>query len=100
MGIVDVEMGHLEAISKMPNGPISASGLNHNPRNIIIYSSGYNSTPSLTSNHFPIFEIASNNQAGLFRAEGHSWFLLNAYLVNLKMANIFSTFSYLLQSLG
>ena len=59
MGIVDVEMGHLEAISKMPNGPISTSGLNRNPQNIYIYSSGYDSTPSLTSNHFSIYEIPS-----------------------------------------
>ncbi len=31
---------------KMPNSPISASGLNRNPRNIYIYSSGYDSAPS------------------------------------------------------
>ena len=43
----------------MLNGPISASGLNCNPRNIHIYSSGYDPAPSLTSNHFSIFEIAS-----------------------------------------
>ena len=43
----------------MPNGPISASGLNRNPQNIYIYSSGYDSTPSLISNHFSIFEMAS-----------------------------------------
>ena len=43
----------------MPNSPISASGLNRNPQNIYIYSSGYDPTPSLTSNHFSIFEIAS-----------------------------------------
>ena len=43
----------------MPNGPISASGLNRNPRNITIYSSGYDTAPSLTSNHFSIFEMAS-----------------------------------------
>ena len=51
---------NIEAISKMPNGPISASGLNRNPRNITTYSCGYDPTPSLTSNHFSIFEIASN----------------------------------------
>jgi hypothetical protein len=45
----------------MPNSPISASGLNRNPQNIHIYSCGYDPTPSLTSNHFPIFEIASIN---------------------------------------
>ena len=49
----------LEAISKMPNSPISTSGLNRNPRNIHIYSSGYDPAPSLTSNYFSIFEIAS-----------------------------------------
>ena len=50
----------LEAISKTPNGPISTSGLNRNPRNMYIYSSGYDPVPSLTSNHFSIFEMASN----------------------------------------
>ena len=63
----------LDAISKMSNGsfdrlmtlseiegPISASGLNRNPQNIYIYSSGYDSAPSLTSNYFSIFEMASN----------------------------------------
>ena len=49
----------LEAISKMPNSPISVSGLNRNPRNINIYSSGYNPSPSLTSNYFSNFEMAS-----------------------------------------
>jgi len=49
----------LEAISKMPNGPISASGLNRNPRNITTYSCGYDPAPSLTSNHFSVFEMAS-----------------------------------------
>jgi hypothetical protein len=43
----------------MPNGSISSSGLNRNPQNIDIYSSGYESAPSLTSNHFSIFEMAS-----------------------------------------
>ncbi len=43
----------------MPNSPISTSGLNRNPQNIYIYSSGYDSTPSLTSNYFSIFEMAS-----------------------------------------
>jgi hypothetical protein len=51
----------LEAISKMPNSPISSSGLNRNPQNIAIYSSGYDTVPSLTSNYFSIFEIATNN---------------------------------------
>jgi len=51
---------NLEAISKVPNGPISMSGLNRNPRNIDIYSSGYDPAPSLTSNNFSVFEIASN----------------------------------------
>ena len=50
---------YLEANSKMPNSPISTSGLNRNPQNITIYSSGYDPTPSLTSNHFSFFEIAS-----------------------------------------
>jgi hypothetical protein len=36
------------------------SGLNRNPQNIQIYSSGYDSSPSLNSNHFSIFEMASN----------------------------------------
>ena len=57
-------IGHLlliiEAISKMPNSPISASGLNRNPRNIAIYSSGYAPAPSLTLNYFSVFEIAFN----------------------------------------
>jgi hypothetical protein len=44
----------------MPNSPISSSGLNRNPRNIYIYSSGYDPAPSLTSNYFSIFEIPSN----------------------------------------
>jgi len=43
----------------MPNGPISVSGLNRNPRNIHIYYSGYDPALSLTSNHFSIFEMAS-----------------------------------------
>jgi len=43
----------------MPNSPISTSGLNRNPQNIYIYSSGYDPAPSLTSNYFSIFEIAS-----------------------------------------
>jgi len=47
----------IEAISKMPNSPISTSGLNPNPQNIHIYSSGYNSAPSLISNYFSIFEM-------------------------------------------
>jgi hypothetical protein len=71
----------IEAISKRPNSPISASGLNRNPRNINIYSSDYLKkpkrlfhkmnprpavgihqilAPSLTSNYFSIFEIASS----------------------------------------
>jgi hypothetical protein len=63
----------IEAISKMPNGsfdrlmtlsniegPISASGLNRTPQNIYIYSCGYDPAPSLTSNHFSIFEMASS----------------------------------------
>ena len=49
----------LEAISKMPDRPISASGLNRKPQNIYIYSYGYDSAPSLTSNYFSIFETAS-----------------------------------------
>jgi hypothetical protein len=49
----------LEVIPKMPNGPSSASGLNRNPQNIYIYSSGYVSAPSLISNHFSIFEMTS-----------------------------------------
>jgi len=55
-------VGHamfIEAISKMPNSSISASGLNRNPQNINVYSCGYNPAPSLTSNYFSIFEIAS-----------------------------------------
>ncbi len=40
-------------------GPISASGLDRNPRNNYIYSSGYDPAPSLTSNYFSIFERAS-----------------------------------------
>jgi hypothetical protein len=44
----------------MPNGPISTSGLNRNPRNIYIYSSGYDPAPSLTSNYFSILEITSS----------------------------------------
>jgi hypothetical protein len=44
----------------MPNGSISASGLNRNPQNIYIYSSGYDPTPFLTSNNFSIFEMASS----------------------------------------
>jgi hypothetical protein len=76
----------LEAISKMPNSSISSSGLNRNPRNIYIYSSGYLKkpnrlfhkknprpavgilqilAPALTSNYFSIFEIASNNMISL-----------------------------------
>ncbi len=64
----------IEATSKMPNssfdrlttlsnieGPISAFGLNRNPRNIYIYSSGYDFAPALTSDYFSIFEIASSN---------------------------------------
>ena len=50
---------NLEAISKMPMGSISAFGLNRNPQNIDIYSSGYNPAPSLISHHFSIFESAS-----------------------------------------
>ena len=42
----------LEAISKMPNGSISASGLNRNPQNNDTYSSVYDPAPSLTSHHF------------------------------------------------
>jgi hypothetical protein len=46
-------------------GPISASDLNRNPQNINIYSSGYDPAPSLTSNYFSIFEMASRwNGAG------------------------------------
>jgi hypothetical protein len=48
----------------MPNSPISASGLNRNPQNIYIYSSGYDPTPSLISNYFSIFEIASSQSKG------------------------------------
>jgi hypothetical protein len=55
---------YLEAISKMPISPISASGLNRNPQNIYIYSSGYDPAPSLTSNYFSIFEIASIKDGG------------------------------------
>ena len=44
----------------MPNRPISASGLDRNPQNIYIYSSGYDPAPSLTSDYFSVFEIASN----------------------------------------
>ena len=43
----------------MSNGPISASGLHRNPQNIYIYSCGYDTAPSLTSNPFPIFEMVS-----------------------------------------
>jgi len=53
-------MDLIEAISKMPNVLISAFGLNRNPQNIFIYSCGYDPSPSLTSNHFSIFEMASN----------------------------------------
>ena len=51
----------VETISKMPNRPITASGLNRNPQNTYMYSSGYESAPSLTSNNFSIFEMASKN---------------------------------------
>ncbi len=51
----------IEATSKTPNSPISAFGLNRNPRNIYIYSSGYDFAPALTSDYFSIFEIASSN---------------------------------------
>ena len=44
----------------MLNGPISAYSLNRNPRNIYIYSSGYDPALSLTSNHFSIYEMASS----------------------------------------
>ncbi len=54
-----VSMKTLEGISKMPNSPISTFGLNRNPRNINIYSSGYDSTPSSTSNYFSILEMPS-----------------------------------------
>ncbi len=53
---------NLGAISKMPNRPISASGLERNPQNIYIYSSGYDPAPSLISNYFSIFEMASNQR--------------------------------------
>ena len=43
----------------MPKCPISVSGLNRNPQNICIYPSGYDPAPSLTSNIFSIFEMAS-----------------------------------------
>jgi hypothetical protein len=36
------------------------SGSNRNPQNIHIYSCGYDPSPSLTLNHFPIFEIGSS----------------------------------------
>ena len=52
---------NLEVFSKMLNSSISSSGLNRNPQNIYIYSSGYDPAPSLTSSHFSIFEIASSN---------------------------------------
>jgi len=46
----------------MPNSPISAAGLNRNPQNIHIYSSGYAPAPFLTSNHFSIFLMASTKK--------------------------------------
>ena len=49
----------VEAITKMPNSPISASDLNRNPQNIYIYSSGYDSSSSLILVNFSIFEMAS-----------------------------------------
>lgn len=48
----------LEAISKLPNDPISTSDLSLNPQNMFIYSSGYDTVSSLTSNHFSNFEMA------------------------------------------
>jgi hypothetical protein len=60
----------LEAISKLLNGPISLSGLNRNPQNISIYSSGYDSAPSSTSNHFSNFEMASNKRGSLLPMKG------------------------------
>ena len=55
----------IEPISKMFNGSISASGSYRNPQNINIYSCGYDPSPSLISNHFPIFEIGSKKISGL-----------------------------------
>lgn len=43
----------------MLNSSISSSGLNRNPQNINIYSSGYDPLPSLTSNYFSIFKMPS-----------------------------------------
>jgi len=49
----------------MLNSPISACGLNRNPQNIYTYSSGYDPAPSLISNHFSIFEMASIKKKGI-----------------------------------
>jgi len=78
----------IEATSKMPNSPISAFGLNRNPRNICIYSSDYVKkpnrlfhkknpdhrsgilqiiAPALTSDYFSIFEITSSNYSEVGR---------------------------------
>jgi hypothetical protein len=59
----------------MPNGPISASGLNRNPQNIYIYSSGCDSAPFLTSNHFSIFETTSNPEGSHGSGDKKSYLL-------------------------
>jgi hypothetical protein len=58
----------------MPNSSISVSGLNRNPQNINIYSSGYDPSPSLTSSHFSIFETASGISGFSFKKETTSPF--------------------------
>jgi hypothetical protein len=52
----------------MLNSSISASGLNRNPRNIRIYSSGYDPAPSLISNYFSILEMTSDKKG--FKGSG------------------------------
>ena len=46
----------------MLNSSISASGLNRNPQNIRIYSSGFDPAPSLISNYFSILEMTSDKK--------------------------------------